>query len=469
MKLALLVFLCVLAAFSAAQGPILNFPARRADALSGSAFARSIERFSLEARDQAIYDQVAQGNVPPFLRQLVPVDVSYQSLKGQIFVAPDYLAIGSNDDYFFVPMTPYTAQKIADLVNCSLPTPQMVDAIYNAAPCKLQPSPIPPTSAMTTVPVFETHNATVKTQRDAVLSAYPLGTLTSGYKKDIVICEGLVKSNHNVAIYGWHKPDGKPIQPLYLGHAASWADYSHGVRLVSGTMTVDGKACNVSDVLKSPILAPLLSSEGPLTQPRYVFKEFPHDWSDTIEVPKDEKLERLFPAPGVRVVLDEPSHLSNKIRLVIYALPNGNTIEQTFGKTLKPGMDWHYDIQHIGAQTRFLRRKLTDSSLVVAYLQTDQRAWPAYMRAAPTGAATKIIQAVIDSYKGHDVSVTLDSHSGGGSLVFAYINEVDSIPNNIDRIAFLDSEYNYETSKHEGKIRKLAEGGQPLPLPPRLR
>jgi len=44
-----------------------------------------------------------------------------------------------------------------------------------------------------------------------------------------------------VAIYGWHKLDGKPIQPLYTGHVDWYVDYSHGIRLVSRTIYIDNK------------------------------------------------------------------------------------------------------------------------------------------------------------------------------------------------------------------------------------
>ena len=60
---------------------------------------------------------------------------------------------------------------------------------------------------------------------------------------------------------------------------------------------------------------------------------------------------------------------NDKVLLVFYALPNGNTIEQTFGKNLKEGDDWHFNIQHIGAQTRFLRRLLKKETVVTVYLE----------------------------------------------------------------------------------------------------
>ena len=45
--------------------------------------------------------------------------------------------------------------------------------------------------------------------------------------------------------------------------------YSHGMRLVAGTMTVDGTERQVSDVLRDPVLSRLLSDEGVIRSPRY--------------------------------------------------------------------------------------------------------------------------------------------------------------------------------------------------------
>jgi len=44
--------------------------------------------------------------------------------------------------------------------------------------------------------------------------------LISGIKKDVVLSANLltaIPNQNHEAIYGWHKPDGKAIQPLYTG------------------------------------------------------------------------------------------------------------------------------------------------------------------------------------------------------------------------------------------------------------
>lgn len=92
--------------------------------------------------------------------------------------------------------------------------------------------------------------------------------LIAGHKKDVVANKRLVQRPDRVAIYGWHRPDGRPIQPVSLVHEASYADYSHGIRWVSSTMVVDGVERPIADVARDPDLAELVSDEGPLATVR---------------------------------------------------------------------------------------------------------------------------------------------------------------------------------------------------------
>jgi hypothetical protein len=70
-------------------------------------------------------------------------------------------------------------------------------------------------------------------------------------------------------IYGWHNLDGVPIQPVYNGHTQTYADYSHGIRLVQNSLTVDDQTTTVQVVLRSATLNSLLSDEGQINVPRY--------------------------------------------------------------------------------------------------------------------------------------------------------------------------------------------------------
>src|SRR5436190_3002729 len=69
-----------------------------------------------------------------------------------------------------------------------------------------------------------------------------------------------------------------------------------------------------------------------------------------------------------RVLINAPGELdpNRPTLLILYALPNGNTIEQTIGCKEREGLDWHFYIQHIGAQIRFLRDLDRSRNIVVA-------------------------------------------------------------------------------------------------------
>lgn len=144
----------------------------------------------------------------------------------------------------------------------------------------------------------------------------------------------------------------------------------------------------------------------------------------------------------------------NRVLLVFFALPNGNTIEQTFGKVTTETDDWHFNIQHIGAQTRFLRRAFAHKTIVVVYLETEQKSWPFWTRENSNYLTdTKnIIENITDLFSAWNPEIVLNSHSGGGRFIFNYLDEVDQIPSNVKRIAFLDSNYGYEDLAHGSKL-----------------
>jgi len=449
----------------------LQLPPRNANAPDGDAFAKQILTLGLTQRDKAVADEVLAGNVPDFLRKFCQVTVTNVedgvTNTGTFFVAPDYLAVGADEDYLFTPVSPGTAQRIADRLDCLLPTRKMVNALYAAADVKLAPSPIPPSAAMTTVPVFVQHNATVRAQRMALTNAYPLGVLVAGHKKDVVITARLASVTNKVAIYGWHQTNGVPIQPLYLGHAWWWVDYSQCIRLVSQTMLVDGEKKSVADVLADPKLCGLISDEGVITNARYPTNFAAVVPAEKINLPWPKKFsatphfgewEREIKTPDeVRILINTPARESfspdKPVLLVFYSLPNGNTIEETAGKKLAPGDDWHFDIQHIAAQTRWLRQVVTNKTIVVAYLEAGTKSWPLWRKQYSDRRSVEIVDGVRGIFSSNKTEVVLASHSGGGSLFFGYLNAVEQIPDNIRRIALLDSDYGYDSKLHADKIK----------------
>lgn len=250
--------------------PILDLPPRSSEAPVGSEFSEQIRAMDRDTREERIFSEIAGGNVPTFLRKLARVQMT-REIDGQehlveFWATRDYLSVGSDTDFFLVPLSPGIAQRLADLVNCSLPTVPMVDAIWTAAD-KLDPTPIPPSPEMTSVPVFQDHDRLVRMQRS--IHSARADAMVAGHKKDVVITQELASRQGNVAIYGWHRRDGIPIQPLYVGHTDTWVDYSHGIRLVYRNVVIDGIARDISEVLRDPTLASLLSDEGTIDRARY--------------------------------------------------------------------------------------------------------------------------------------------------------------------------------------------------------
>lgn len=116
------------------------------------------------------------------------------------------------------------AESIAKLHGFELPTPELVDAIFNLADVKIKPRP---QTFFAYVQSAMDAPAIHKKQLDYVRSKTPEAfTLSAGGFKDVV-CK-----NGRLGLYGWHLTAGKPIQKLYFKHIPEWCDYSQGARFV---------------------------------------------------------------------------------------------------------------------------------------------------------------------------------------------------------------------------------------------
>lgn len=272
-----LVLVCALGAFVSTPHTVragtlsqlhLSLPPRAAGAIGGSEFARRTSGLSSADRDRAVVAELERGNMPSFLGQLTPVKLTTTASTGQavaatIWVTPDYLAIGSDDDFLYVPLTYYSATAVADHFGTVLPTARMVDAIYEQSAHHLRPAPLPAGPLMRSNLYLSKHQRRIDEQR----SGLPVGELISGHKKDLVLSNRLRQFPARVAIYGWHRAPGDPIQPLSTVHGAQYADYSHGIRLVSTTVVVDGRPRSIYDALQDSRVAPVLSREGVTRDP----------------------------------------------------------------------------------------------------------------------------------------------------------------------------------------------------------
>ena len=87
-------------------------------------------------RDSFALKQVLAGDIPSFLKKFIAINVSIfdssagKKINGTYYVAPDYLSVGTDNDWARINITPYAAQVIADSFHCFLPTKKMVDDIY---------------------------------------------------------------------------------------------------------------------------------------------------------------------------------------------------------------------------------------------------------------------------------------------------------------------------------------------------
>jgi len=242
----------------------MYIPARSNSAVTGSKFIAKVRKLSPQDREAAVLRELENGNIPDFMRQLNEVKLRHRDQSGRVqtaraYVMPDYLAIGSNEDFVRVPMTPQTAQKVADLYGASLPTSKLVDEIHEQSTTKFTPLGL--LNHREATETFMLHHQKIENQR----GRSPLAALSSGHKKDIVNSVRGHDQPDRVAIYGWHQRDGAPIQPLSTVHHKSYVDYSHGVRLVSNRIIVNGEARTLSQLMRDPNLARLVSSEGVLS------------------------------------------------------------------------------------------------------------------------------------------------------------------------------------------------------------
>lgn len=161
--------------------------------------------------------------------------------------------------------------------------------------------------------------------------------------------------------------------------------------------------------------------------------------------------------PGIHVHINAPGTVDPDLptRLVLYALPNGNTTSQTIGRAAGEGVDWHYNIQHVGAQIRRIRELSGSENVIVAYLEAERRSWPTWKQNQPEHP--RILRELIDSLQKRlaplKTTVEFTAHSGGGTLLFGLLDggtTTTPLPPSIRRVALLDSDYAYDNAKGHG-------------------
>lgn len=180
-----------------------------------------------------------------------------------------------------------------------------------------------------------------------------------------------------------------------------------------------------------------------------------------------ERVATFTEDPDIRVHVNEPTGKDRQggadgrpTRVLVFALPNGNTLEETLGCAPAEGRHWRHGIQHIAAQTRMLRSMLPDERIVLIAVEAKGLTWPNW-RATHEGANAIIAEkfaAWRERFGGRPLKpalskVTLACHSGGGSFLWGVIEGNDVLPDWLDRIVYLDANYSFDAAKHDEKLR----------------
>ena len=154
---------------------------------------------------------------------------------------------------------------------------------------------------------------------------------------------------------------------------------------------------------------------------------------------------------GCRLYVDSPLPDQRPRTLVIYAAPNGNSIEQTLGCQPVNDSAWRFDIQHAAAQIRRVRQLRPEVSLSLAVLEAPGRSWPAFLGKQP--AAPRLVMRLVSYLRSQTeaADVIMCGHSGGGAFLLRTI-AAGTVPQWIRRFVFLDASYSWDSSVHASPI-----------------
>lgn len=263
---------------------ITAIPDRAPDAKSATDFITSIGPVPrLPTREEMIFAELSQGNVPTWLRTFKAVEVEWNGHKATLWVSRDCLCIGSDDDWCRMPMNPLIAQRVADIWGCSLITKKTGMDLWKAADVKLEPYPwgAPYDDDMFAVHRIPEQNKRILEGRAkpgeplyirGLLEQLPTDggnwPLIAGHHKDVVLTPHLIGRAGWLALWGWIQHNGVPIQGERVdAHEVTYDDYSHSIRFVAQDVWVtpageDSRYMKYADLLADKTLYGLVSDEG---------------------------------------------------------------------------------------------------------------------------------------------------------------------------------------------------------------
>ncbi len=237
-------------------------------AMSGTEFLASLPPHASPARERAIVNAVRAGlYVMPRWWSL------FSAAKGHaliLYVMEDALRLGSPSDSVRVNVCARTAQQLADLFGCILPTTRICDLVWEQAVVRITPCLGGAGRDMSDTSRMAQHHAAV----EAKVAGQEGLVETVG--KNWVLSNLLATHPGKAANYGWFDPKAPsrsrpgghgpyPLwQPLGLAHDQAHVDYSQILRLVHRTCVLDGEVRDIVDVMRDSTLASLVSDEGVL-------------------------------------------------------------------------------------------------------------------------------------------------------------------------------------------------------------
>lgn len=173
--------------------------------------------------------------------------------------------------------------------------------------------------------------------------------------------------------------------------------------------------------------------------------------NEAIEVVSDDEGRRYTNVP----LPFDPTSRERAREVLVYATPNGNTLEQTLGRARHEDESFRYDIQHVLAQTRLYRKLVPERDVVLVVLEAPGLSWPQWVRSHADAPARAVAKLGKVAPMAEGAPLVLASHSGGGSFAFAVVDGYKKLPQRLERLIFLDSDYAFE--EKSGHAAKLVE------------
>lgn len=203
-------------------------------------------------REDLLVGAVARGALDP--PEWTTITADYKGRRAQIQVTKDALTIlGVRFD-----VTAEGAQRIADQLHAVLPTPRILQLVWEQADVRLDPCTLPADANMASTARMIQHSECVDERIGGRHG------LVANEGKHWVLTNRIAGKQNLAANYGWFMKGRRPVQTVGTRHDTAHTDYSQIVRLVKPIINVDGRAIDIRHVGRSSELWGLVSDEGPL-------------------------------------------------------------------------------------------------------------------------------------------------------------------------------------------------------------